>query len=168
MIEEYCTFFISHLELAGFLESRASFYIDVIISFLALLPILSGVSIVFAIRKHLKLHQITQFLLFFLTLIALSLFAYFVHCLYGFDTLVAKSSIDATKVSILLVVHVIVSILTFVIWLFALIYALSDRKRRALPGVYSESHARTGKRVFKSIVLTALTSVALYWVFFIA
>lgn len=168
MLEGYYTFFLSQLEVAGFLGTRASFYVDIIISFLALLPILSALSIVFAIRKYLKLHQFTQFLLFFLTLTSLSLFAYFVHYLNGFDNLVTKSSIDATTISILLVVHVMVSILTLVYWLFSLMNALADKKRRALPGVYSESHATAGKRVFKSIVVTAGTSVALYWVLFIA
>jgi putative membrane protein len=167
-MDEYLLFVIDKLEVIGFLETRASLYMDLIVSFLAVLPLLSGLSIVFAIRKHLKLHQVTQFLLFFLTLTALAFFAYVVHYKEGFDFLVKESSLDATTALAILVVHIIISIVTLTLWMFALIYALSDKKRRALPGVYSASHAQAGKRVFKGIVLTALSSVGIYWVLFIA
>ncbi|CAA6816132.1 MAG: Unknown protein [uncultured Sulfurovum sp.] len=168
MIEEYFTFFISQLALSGFWETRASIHMDIIISFLLLLPFLSGLSIFLAIRKHLKLHQVTQFLLFLLTLISLSFFAYFVHYLNSFEHLLQESTVDAVTALVLLVFHIIISTVTLVLWLFTLIYALSDKRRRALPGVYSESHAQSGKRVFKGILLITLSSLGMYWVLFIA
>lgn len=168
MIEEYFAFVIDQLALPGFWETRASVYIDIIVSFLVILPLLSGLSIFFAIRKYLKIHQVTQFLLFFFTLVALSLFAYFVHYLNTFNLLLENSKIDETQALVLLGIHITISIVTLVLWFFTLMYALSDKKRRALPGVYSESHAKSGKRVFKGIILMAISSFSIYWVFFIA
>lgn len=167
-MDEYILFILDKLIVAGFFDTRAPLYMDIIVSFLLLLPILSGVSIFLAIRKYLKLHQLTQFLLFFLTLIVLSLFAYAVHYNSSFELLLEGSSIDAPIALVILIVHIIISITTLSMWMFALIYALSDKKRRALPGVYSKSHAKAGKRVFKAILLTVLSSVSIYWVLFMA
>ena len=167
-MDEYLLFILDKLMATGFLETRAVLYVDIIVSFLVILPILSGISIAFAIKQHVKLHQMTQFLLFFLSVFALASFAYVVHYKEGFDTLLQESSITSSIASALLIIHIIISITTLILWMFALIYALSDKKRRGLPGVYSESHAKAGRRVFKGIFLTTLTSVSTYWVLFIA
>jgi putative membrane protein len=168
MVEEYFFLLIDYINTAGFLETRASFGIDIIVTFLALLPILSGISIFFAIRKKLKLHQFTQFLLFFLSLISLILFAYNVYYQEGFDLLLEESSINGVMALIILVLHIVISMISLTLWIFALIYALSDKKRMALPGLYSVSHAQAGKRVFKGIVLISLSSIGIYWVLFVA
>ncbi len=167
-MDEYLLFVLDRLVGTGFLDTRASLSMDIIVLFLAILPLLSGVSIVFAIRKHIKVHQVSQFLLFFLTLISLVLFTYIVHYNKGFETLLQESSINSSIALALLVAHIIISLSTLTLWLFALIYALSDRERRGLPGVYSVSHAKAGKRVFKGILLMALSSVGIYWVLFVA
>ena len=150
------------LDLLGFLDTRASLLMDLIIVFLVILPLLSGISILFAIKKIIKVHQFSQFLLFFLTVTALVLFAYIVHFNKGFEVLLEKSSINHTLSLVILSSHIIVTLTTLTLWMFALIYALSDRKRKGLPGVYSRSHAKAGKRVFKGIVLTSFTSVGIY------
>jgi len=165
-MEEYLLLILNKLAMVGFLETRAVMYTDIIISFLALLPLLSGVSIFFAIQRFLKLHQVTQFLLFFVTLIILLLFAYTVHYKEGFEILLKSSSIDRLIIVILLVIHTIISLVTLYFWFFTLIYAVSDRKRRALPGMYSRTHKEAGKRVFQGIFLIALTSTSIYWVLY--
>ena len=167
-MDEYLLFILNKLMETGFLETRAALYMDIIVSFLVMLPILSGISITFAIKKHLKLHQVTQFLLFFLSVMSLASFAYVVHYKEGFEALLQESSITSSIASALLIINIIISITTITLWIFALIYALSDKKRRGLPGVYSESHAKAGRRVFKGILLTTLTSVSTYWVLFMA
>lgn len=167
-MDEYLLLILDKLVIPGFLETRALLYMDIIVSFLAVLPFLSGISIVFAIKKYLKLHQFTQVLLFFLTLTALTFFAYIVHYKEGFELLLQGSTIDARVAFLVLIIHVIISLCTLTLWFFALLYAISDKKRRALPGVYSRSHAQAGKRVFKSIILTALSSLGIYWILFMA
>ncbi|CAA6798794.1 MAG: Unknown protein [uncultured Sulfurovum sp.] len=167
MLEEYLAFIINQLDSSGFLGTRASLFIDIIVSFLVMLPLLSGISIFLAIRKHLKLHQVTQLLLFLLTLAFLGIFAYIVHYREAFDLLLQESSVDRATILVLLVVHAFIASVTLVFWFFVLIYALSDRRRRALPGLYSESHKKAGKCVFTAIALTASSSVSIYWVLFV-
>lgn len=167
MLEEYITYIGSEVGNIGFFNTKAKLCMDVVISYLVLLPVLSAVSIYFAIINYLKLHQLTQFLLFFLTLSALVAFGYIVHFMEGFDVLVSKSTMDASNILLILCLHVIMAITTLSLWLFTLLYALSDKKRRALPGFYSQSHRNSGKQVFKAIFLLALTSSSVYWMLFI-
>ncbi len=167
-MDGYLVFFLDKLAVAGFLGTRASLLLDIIVTFLALLPLFTGISIMFATRRELRLHQVTQFLLFFLMLIILLLFAYVVHYKTGFEALLQESTINPTIAFIGLIIHIVISLVTFTLWMFALLYALSDKKRRGLPGVYSMSHANAGKRVFKFILLTALSSVSIYWMLFMA
>jgi len=166
-MEEYLIVVLDKLALAGFLETRASLSMDLIISFLVMLPILNGISIFFAIREKLVLHQFTQLLLFFLMLISLGFFTYIVYYIKGVEFLLQESSIGSTKAFFVLVAHAIISLTTLILWMFTLLYALSDKKRRALPGLYSQSHREAGKRVFKSICLTSLTSLTSYWVLYV-
>jgi uncharacterized membrane protein YozB (DUF420 family) len=157
---------VNMLQTAGFLETRASLYMDIIITFMGMLPIMIGLSIFMAKRGSLKTHQFLQLLFFFLTLIFLGLFAYTVHYLLGLTLLLEESSFSSLQIFTLLFVHIFIGITTMVMWFFTLIYAFADKKRKALPGVYSESHRKSGRRVFLGIFLTSLSAIALYGVFF--
>jgi len=159
---------LEQLSVVGFWETTAPLHMDVMVSFLAILPILSGISIIFAIRRSFKLHQFTQFFFFFLTVSALGFFAYLAYYTKSFERFTQSSSIDHTLVVIALVTHAIIAISTLSLWMLSLMYALSDKKRRALPGFYSQSHAKAGKRVFKGILLTALSAIGIYWMLFLA
>ena len=152
----------------GFLNTRATILIDGIISFLVMLPIIIMISILFAKRGYIKIHQSLQVSLLLMTISALALFAYSVHYVEGFESLIQKSSIGAKETFIVLTVHITVVTITILIWFLTIFYALNDKKRRALPGVYSEPHGRAGRRVFLAIVMMALTSLSIYWVLYIA
>ena len=167
-MSEFLVNLIEKLTVSGFLETRAFLYMDIMVTFLASLPFLLGISIMFAMKDHFKLHKFTQTLLFSLTVLILGLFAYIVHYQQGFDFLLKSSSIDTQQASLFLMLHVIIAISTTILWFFALIYGISDRKRRALPGVYSASHRKSGRRVFLGVLLTSLTSVGVYWMLFVA
>jgi len=159
---------LEQLSVVGFWGTNAPLHMDVMVSFLAILPILSGISIIFAIKRSFKLHQFTQFLLFFLTVAALGFFAYLAYYTNSFELFTKSSSIDYTLVLVALVTHAIIAISTVLLWMLSLMYALSDKKRRALPGLYSQSHTKAGKRVFAGIVLTALSAIGIYWMLFLA
>jgi len=159
---------LEQLSVVGFWGTNAPLHIDIIVSFLAILPILSGISIIFAIKRSFNLHQFTQFLLFFLTVSALGFFAYLAYYTNSFELFAKSSSLDYTLVVVALVAHAIIAISTVLLWMLSLIYALSDKKRRALPGLYSQSHTKAGKRVFTGIVLTALSAIGIYWMLFLA
>jgi len=157
---------VNLLQTTGFLKTRASLYMDIIIIFMGILPIGIGFSIVMARKKLLKFHQFLQVLFFLLTLISLGTFAYSVHYLLGLDILVKQSFLSSFQFYLLLLLHVFISITTMVMWFFTLIYALEDRKRRALPGLYSENHRKSGWRTFLGIFLTSLSSLVFYGVVF--
>lgn len=167
-MEGYLAFGIEQFMESGFLETRATLLVDIVVVYLVLLPVLVGLSIFAAIRQYLKLHQVSQFLFFFLAFVASALLGYTLHFIESVDLLITKSSIGSFEITALMVVHSIIAVTMLIYWMFALSYAVSDYKRRALPGVYSESHAKTGRRVFLTIILTSVTTAALYWVLFVA
>ena len=150
----------------GFLNTRATILIDGIISFLVMLPIIIMISILFAKRGYIKIHQSLQVSLLLMTISALALFAYSVHYVEGFEALIQQSSIGAGEAFVLLTIHVTTVVITLLIWSLTIFYADSDVKRRALPGLYSEIHRRAGRRVLLGIVLMSLTSVSIYWILY--
>jgi uncharacterized membrane protein YozB (DUF420 family) len=163
--------FVSLLErfsTLGFLDTKAPLYMDIVVSYLAALPFLIAFSIFLAARRNLKLHQLTQTVLFLLTFSILGLFAYSVHYHFGLNTLLEKTSMPHNQAMLFLFGHIVIAIFTIVSWFLTLVYAISDRKRRALPGVYSRTHKRAGRRVFLAIFLTSTSAVVLYWMFFVA
>jgi len=159
---------VEELSVVGFFKTTAPLYVDIMVSLLAILPILSAVSILFAIRGSFKLHQFTQFLLLFLTSISLGFFTYISYYNKSFELFVQNSSIDHKLVVIALVLYAILATLTVLFWVFSFMYALSDKKRRALPGLYTQSHRRAGKRIFNGLLLMALGSIGIYWMLFLA
>jgi len=167
-MEVYFQSIMEQLSVVGFWGTDAPLHMDVMVSFLAILPILSGVSIFLAMKQHLMLHQFTQFLLFVITVVAVLFFSYVVYDTKSFEYFIHKSPIDHKLVILALITHGIILLSTLLFWMFALIYALSDRKRRALPGLYSQSHAKAGRRVFMGIFLTALSAIGIYWMLFLA
>ena len=167
-MEEYVVSTFIYMNSMGLLGTRAPMGIDIIITFLSLLPLLNWFSIYLATRKKLKLHQITQYLLFLLSIIVLGLFASFVHGKETLSLLIEESNIAYTKAFALVLLHILVTLTTLTLWLFTIIYAQSDKKRNALPGLYSVSHKRSGKRVFLAIVLMSISSLSVYWVLFVA
>ena len=155
------------LSQGGFLDTRATFLIDSIVSFLVTLPIIIMISIFFAKRGYIKIHQFLQISLLSISIGALALFAYSVHYVEGFESLIQQSSMGAKGAFVILTVHVTTVVISILIWFLTIVYALNDRKRRALPGVYSEPHGRAGRRVLLGIVMMALTSLSIYWVLYI-
>ena len=151
----------------GFLGTRATFMIDAIVSFLVLLPIIIMISIIFAKRNYIKIHQFLPVFLLLTTISALAMFAYSVHYMDGFESLIQKSSLDAKEAYVILTMHVTTVVITILIWFLTIFYALNDKKRRALPGVYSESHRKAGQRVIFAIFLMVLTTIGIYWVLYI-
>lgn len=152
----------------GFLLTRAPFYADSIISFLALLPIFIIISVLLVRREYYKTHQALQIFLFLLTICSLFALFYMINYKEGFDVLLQKSSVEAFEASTFLILYIITVIVSITMWFFTIFYALNDRKRKALPGVYSKSHAKAGKRVFISILFLSATSVGIYWILFMA
>ena len=153
---------------AGFLGTRAPLFMDEFVVVVALLPFLIGLSIWLVIRGYYKLHRFFQTTLFLITLVVLIYFEYGIHIGGGFSYYMKDSSINPDLARYFLIFHIIVATITLIIWSFTMRFAIGDRKRRALPGLYSSSHKKTGRRLAFLILLTSLTAIGIYWILFIA
>jgi putative membrane protein len=159
---------IEYLFNIGFLGTRAPYYMDGIIVYLLLLPIFILFSISLASNREYALHRFTQKLLFLLTSIALFSFNYGIHIIESFDALVALSSTEYNYAFSLLIIQTVLSIFMLVLWLSTLLFAISDRRRRALPGFYSRSHKISGRRLFMIIIASILFIIYFYWTIYVA
>jgi len=153
---------------SGFLGSRTLLYMDCIALYMAFLPIFVGIAVSFVSKGYYKLHQFTQSLLFFITLLSVGLFFYEVYIRQNLDHIFLSSSFSSELLFPLLKLYIVLVILTLILWFTAITFAKSDRKRRALPGLYSSGHKKSGRRVGLAIFLTSILSSVLYWMFFVA
>ena len=151
----------------GFLGTRAPYYIDGIIVYLLLLPILIMFSISLASSRKYALHRFMQTVLFLLTLVAVVSFNYGIHMIEDFDKLMSVSSVNYNQAFYILVLETILSMIMLILWLSTLLFAISDRRRRALPGFYSRSHKTSGRRLFVVIILAILTICCFYWLVYV-
>jgi len=153
---------------AGFLGTRAPLFMDEFILVVALLPFLIGASIWLAIKEFHKWHRILQTSLFIITLGALIYFEYGIQVGGGFSHYIKESSINPEFASNFLIFHIVIASITIVMWALIVHFATADRKRRALPGLYSNAHKKSGRRVAVMILLTSITGIIVYWMLFIA
>ncbi len=143
----------------GFLGTGAPLFMDIFMVVMVLLPILIGFSIWQAVSNHYGWHIFIQKLLFFISLMLLPYVAY---------QLDFQGIVNSDNVFYFFLFHVIIAITTLIVWGGTLKYAKADRKRRALPGLYSKSHRKLGKIVAFLILLTSISGVLLYWRLFVA
>ena len=159
---------VEYLFNIGFLGTRAPYYMDGIIVYLLLLPILIVFSISFASSRQYGLHRFMQTVLFLLTLVAVVSFNYGIHMVEDFDKLLAINSVGYNQAFYLLIFQTILSMIMLVLWLSTLLFAISDRRRRALPGFYSRSHKTSGRRLFVVIILAILSILCFYWLVYVS
>ena len=152
----------------GFLGTRAPYYMDTILVYLLLLPLFMVFSIALAVKQKYKIHRFTQTWLFILTIVVLLAFNYGIHEYENFDKLMGISSITYSHAYYFFMFQVALSIVMLILWLSTLLFAIADRRRRALPGLYSRTHKTSGKRVFILILSTVLSILYLYWILYIA
>ena len=166
MLEQW-TLGLDMVSQGSFLGTRATFMIDTIISFFVILPIIIMISILFAKRDYIKIHQFLQISLLLITIGALVLFVYNIYYIEGFKSIIPKSSVGTKEAFIVLTLHITTAIITILIWSLTIFYALNDKKRRALPGIYSEQHKRAGRQVLLAIIMLSLTSLSIYFMLYI-
>ncbi|MCH9741250.1 MAG: DUF420 domain-containing protein [Epsilonproteobacteria bacterium] len=152
----------------GFFETRAPYFMDIFVLTKALLPVLLALTIVFAIKRRYNLHQFMQKLLFTLTLLVLIYAAYGLYAQGGIELYMAKSSINLQVGWYALVLYSTVTTIMMILWYSTIRFAVGDRKRRALPGLYSSGHKKLGRVVGLTIFASALLGLVLYWVLFLS
>ena len=150
----------------GFLGTRAPFFMDFVIIMVALLPLLVMVAISFAKKRDYAAHALTHKILFVIAVIVVSYFVYGVRVGGGYEGFVIVSSVSHDYAFYVLIFHIIVAVVGFVIWTRTLITAHKDNKKKTLPGIYSATHKKAGRRAFLWIVLTAITGIWVYVLLF--
>jgi len=151
----------------GFLGTRAPFFMDFVMIMVALLPLLVAVAISFAKKKNYSLHALVQTIIFVIAVIVVGYFEYGVRAGGGFNGFMKDSSVSHHYAFYVLIFHIVVAVIGFAIWTHTLITARKDSSKKTLPGLYSSSHKKAGKRAFIWIVATAFTGIWVYILLFI-
>ncbi len=151
----------------GFLGTRADLFMDVVIVFLTLLPILMLAAFRAARTGRLAVHRNLQAGTLALVLLVVVLFELDVRLSGGKAAFLAQNPGRADLVAPILRFHVAVATLTFVAWL-ALAVASWSRFRATLPGAFSRLHRRLGKAAFVGACVVSTTGALVYVLLFVA
>lgn len=144
---------------AGFLGTRAPFFMDIVTVIVALLPLLVGGAIYLAKIKKYKLHSYAQIFIFAISVIVLVYFEIGVRSVGGFDAFMDSSSVAHNYAFFVLVLHITIAVITLIIWFITLVKA----KQLLASGI----HRKLGRITFAAIVVTTLTSMWVYTILFV-
>ena len=151
----------------GFLGTKAPFFMDFVTLIVALLPLLVIIAVLFAKKKMIKLHMVSQLVLFFVSIIVVSYFEYGVRVGGGFDLFAKGSSLSHGFLVGFLIFHIIISVVTVIWWTKTVICGLKAYHDDRLPGEASKRHRRDGIWSVIGIFLTSLTGVWVYLFLFV-
>ncbi len=152
---------------AGFLGTKAPFFMDFVTIIVALLPLFVGIAISFAKNRKYNLHGITQTVIFVVSVLVVGYFEYGVRLGGGYEAFVKNTQVSHDYLFVVLMIHIVISVLTLGIWASTLFRARGDSAQGGLPGNYSISHKKAGFRTFIGISLTSLTGIWVYLLLFV-
>ncbi|MBD3790845.1 MAG: DUF420 domain-containing protein [Campylobacterales bacterium] len=152
---------------AGFLGTRAPLFMDIVTVIVALLPFLILGAISLARRRLYGLHASVQATLFVVSVVVVAYFEYGVRSVGGFDAFMQESSTPQGYAFWVLIFHIAIAVSTLGLWINTLIRAKRDRRLNVLPGMYSQSHKKSGIRTFTGILLTSITGLWVYYLLFV-
>ena len=151
----------------GFLGTRAPLFMDIVSVIVALLPLLIFGAIGLAKKRNYRAHESVQKLLFIITVVVVAFFEYGVRVAGGYKNLMEGSSVGHNYLIYVLIFHIIIAVVTLVLWVMTLVYAKRYKKQRTLPGLYGRVHKKDGQRTFIGIILTMLTGGWVYALLFV-
>ena len=151
---------------AGFLGTRAPFFMDFVTLIVALLPLLVGMAILMAKKRDYRLHNYAQTIIFIISVVVVGYFEYGVRLGGGYDAFIKETQVSHSYLFMVLMVHIVIAVLTLGIWASTLFKAKKDYQA-GLPGPYSHSHKRAGIRTYIGIVLTSFSGVWIYLLLFV-
>lgn len=143
----------------GFLGTRAPFFMDFVTLIVSLLPFIVAAAISLARNRHYKIHSYTQIVIFAFSVILLLYFEYGVRAVGGFNTFMKASGVSHDYAFIVLILHIIISIITVVIWAMAIFKANMFLRLKM--------HRKIGLITFGGIVLTSLSGIWVYFLLFV-
>jgi len=152
---------------AGFLGTRAPLFMDIVSVIVALLPFLIFGAISLAKKGNYSAHESVQKLLFVVSVIVVAFFEIGVRMEGGYKNLMEGSSVSHDYLLYVLIFHIIISVITLILWVKTLHSAKRYKKQSTLPGLYSQAHKKDGQYTFIGIILTMLTGAWVYALLFL-
>jgi putative membrane protein len=152
----------------GFLGTRASLGMDVVlVGLVALLPVLAW-SIRLARQGHYLLHKRLQLFIVAALLAAILVFEIDVRLLSDWRTRAEDSPWWPGGVLAALGVHLIFAITTFALLVWVVWEALARFPAPPAPGPHSRRHRLMARLAALDLLLTAVTGVGFYWLAFVS
>jgi len=160
--------------IAGFLGTRASFGMDlVLVGLIALLPVLA-VSILAVRRRHYILHRRLQLFIVAALASALVVFEIDVRLLSDWRVRARAEWLPEGNpwwpagVGTALAVHLVFAVSSFVLLAWVTWEAWTRFPRPPSPGTHGPRHRRLARLAAIDLVLTAITGGVFYWLAFVA
>jgi len=152
---------------AGFLGTKAPFFMDFVMLIVALLPLLIGLGIVMARRDAWRVHRAYQWIIFVISVVVVGWFEYGVRVGGGFHSFVENSTLPKMLLWGVLIFHIVVSTLTIIWWVRTLVAAERAYHANNLPGGHTLPHRRQGWWTAVGIFLTSLSGIWVYLLLFV-
>ncbi|MFK5977084.1 MAG: DUF420 domain-containing protein [Sulfurovum sp.] len=149
----------------GFLGTKAPFFMDFVLIIVALLPFLLAVAISFAIRGKYRLHEISQKIIFVVSVLVVGYFEYGIRLGGGYDGFVKDTTVSHDYSLIVLIVHIVIAIISFILWAKTIFTAKTDTQEKHIGN--STAHSKSGKRAFIGVTLTSLSGIWVYLILFV-
>ncbi len=152
---------------AGFLGTRAPFFMDFVMIMVAFLPLLALLAISLAKVKKYKLHALSQTIIFVVSVIVVGYFEYGVRAGGGFDAFMEGSHTSHNYALYVLIFHIAIAIISTVVWVKTIWSARKAIKNGTLPGSSSLAHKKAGQLTFIGIFMTSFTGTWVYILLFV-
>jgi hypothetical protein len=156
----------------GFLGTRASFMLDVVVlAMVVVLPVLAISIYLVRYRRQYQIHKWMQIGLGAVLLIAVTLFELDIR-LNGWRERAVASKYYGTETSLGLVdqvlyIHLFFAVSTFVLWIVVMIRALRGFSNPPAPGPHSASHLLWARIAALDMACTSVTGWTFYWLAFV-
>jgi len=157
----------------GFLGTRGSFMLDVVLlAMFAIVPLLGWSIYLVRVRQRHALHKRIQIVLATVLFVAVAAFEVDMRFFTDWEQRAAASRFyhrgtwDGVWLS--LTIHLLFAIPTLVLWVWVLVAALRHFPKPPAPGAHSRHHRCFGQLAAWGLLLTAMTGWLFYWVAFVA
>ena len=153
----------------GFLGSRASFGMDVVlVGLIALLPVLAWSIHLVSRRRNYAAHRRLQIFIALALLAAIVVFEIDIRLVSDWKLRAAPSPWWPAGVLTSLGIHLVFAVSSLVLWAWVLWEAVVRFPSPPAPGTHGPRHRRMARLAAADLVLTAVTGTVFYWLAFVA
>ncbi len=153
----------------GFLGSRASFGMDlVLVVLIALLPVLAWSIYLVSRRRNYAAHRRLQIFVAVALLAAIVVFEVDIRLLSDWRLRAAPSPWWPAGVLTALGIHLVFAVSSLALWAWVLWEAVKRFPVPPAPGTHGPRHRRMARLAAADLVLTAVTGSVFYWLAFVA